>query len=193
MRNFMIGLAAIALVVAAAMDVKAQTYMGGGYGTTIAPQAGRDNARDLNANVGYDFGMLRLEADYDRLMMGNNGGGAAGKVDAHVLTGMLYLEHDVKVSAMKLTPFVGGGAGWAWLDGVGVGSGIGGFGNSDNGGVYVGAVGVSAKLTDDLAFVTQYRYIASTTAVKAIAANGTATGRDDWRAQTLTMGLRYSF
>jgi Opacity protein and related surface antigens len=94
----------------------------------------------VGVGAGYDFGMVRLEADYDYL------GGKKG-VRGHMFTANAILEHDFD----RFTPYVLAGAGFRFADDVKWNERIG---------VYVLGAGLRYAVTDNLDIDGRYRYVA---------------------------------
>lgn len=109
MRNTKIALATVAAVALFAGSASAQNYVSGSIGTNLGrADIGSADIDQYGLAVGRDFGPTRVELAYNKLA---DVEGTTAKADNVLLNG--YLE---PVSFGNLTPYVGVGVGYTWLE-----------------------------------------------------------------------------
>jgi len=170
-------LAAVAAIAGASSAVASPltgSYVQGTVGADV--QASRNDGVAVSIAAGKDFGMVRAEAEYTATRGANSA--TNGNVASDLLTLNAYIE---PVTIYGVTPYVGAGIGYGEFYRAGV------VGDRD-GMVFNGTVGASYGLTDKLDLVGQYRYTIAND-VKVVK----TTGVEDYRASTISVGLRYTF
>jgi len=174
-KTTLIAAVAVAMMSAASMasaeeaTTKTGVYVGTGFSLATSDEDGIENQKGFNFNVGYDFGLLRVEGAYDRL--------SDDDLQSSMFSGMGYFDFD---NSSKFTPFIGAGLGWSDLSDVNAGAN-----NSDV--TYIGSAGASYDLSNKWDLVGQYRYLMSSTEVLS------DTGNTDTDSQIFTVGLRTTF
>lgn len=142
------------------MDSSSGFYVGADAGAAIPGNLeDLDTGVSANGQVGYNFGMFRLEAagNYIRNTVNNTN----DDVHLNIITVMANGYFDFHNSSI-VVPFIGAGAGWlhAWatadLDGVSFSS------PSDNEFAYQGIAGLGFRATDDLTIDIRYRILSWT-------------------------------
>jgi len=154
-----------------ALAENGRSYVGLAVGGAMNDFNGVDNQAVLGVSVGHDFGLLRVEGNFDHMR--------ADALTSNMVSGMTYLEMDVG----KVTPFVGVGMGYV-MQGDTAGSAAG---LNDNDWAYILSAGASYRLTKNFEFVGQYRYLHSETNVVS------STGQRDFNTDLVTIGARYGF
>jgi opacity protein-like surface antigen len=174
--KFLAPLAAIAaLAIAGSAAAAPSNYVQGSVGGQF--QANRADATSYSAAVGRDFGTVRVEGEYVASRGSDNA--KLGTVEANLGNVNVFVE---PVTVYGITPFVGAGVGYGSLYGAGVKG-------DRNGTVFNAQVGATYKLTPKLDVVGSYRYwlaadVDVQKAPKIV---------EQYRAETLSVGLRYSF
>jgi OOP family OmpA-OmpF porin len=152
-------------------------------------------------SIGYAYGSglrAELEAglrrnDVDRVS-GTGASGGSGAIRSY--GAMLNVLFDIDTGT-PVTPYVGAGLGWAFLEAQDVRSLNGGraMDGTDNRFAYQGILGLSYGLSTDVTLTLDYRYFATLDPrFDARATGGTATAVDGaYAAHAVMMGLRYQF
>lgn len=147
----------------------------GGQGT--APERSNDNpdTTALSGAVGLDFGPIRTELEALNLDAGKGG----KTTDVTVIGANVYAE-PVKVG--NFIPYLGVGAGYAYMEGNAVPGG-------KNGVIYSVMLGSGYEINESWTLTAGYRYMVS--ADQRVTDNA---GRaDDFRQHVYTAGVRYTF
>ena len=162
-------------------------YVSGNLGLGVQPSATntRDNAPVAGVAAGYDFGKVRLEAEYLKASQSNTGGGSIGGIDVDLFSVNAAVE---PFTFRGFTPFATAGVGYALLGGSGVVNHNGRVDRQSTPVLNVGA-GLSYAINTNWALVGEYRYLVSTR--DAVVQNdGT---RNNWASNLFTVGARYAF
>lgn len=115
-------------------------------------------------SVGYDFGSFRAEAEVSNYWNDIESVSTpfipalTGSGDASIFAVMGNVFYDIEIGKSGITPYVGGGVGWAQVDLEGSIGGLSGK-VSDSGLAYQLIGGVSYDMTENLAVFTDYRYL----------------------------------
>lgn len=182
MKKFLIGaVAAMGMLFASqsmAQVFKSPTYyVSGSFGSSFQEVNERTNQWVVGLGFGVDWGAVRLEAGYDRYQDAG-GNFALGKVDANLVGGRVFLEHDFGM----LVPYVSAGAGYSWLTGAGTN-----VSGPQNGFTYMLGTGVNFQVAKNLSFGVGYEYVRS--AANVMEANGTT---EDWRAHQVKAIVKFN-
>jgi len=170
-------------------------------GVGIMNDAAYETAPLGTVSVGYAYGnglRAELEAGFRRNDVDRVGGtGASGGSGAFRSYGaMLNVLFDI-ATGTQVTPYVGAGIGWAFLEAQDVRSLNGGrvMDGTDNRFAYQGILGLSYGLSTDVKLTLDYRYFATLDPrFDARATGGAATAVDGaYAAHAVMMGLRYHF
>ncbi len=146
-------------------------YLGAGTGQVWHEDANLGTSTPFYLQTGYDFGHLRLEAEYARL----DGRTGANELNAHLVLGRAYLESTIGA----VTPYVSGSVGYGWLDGGAV------VDKHHADGLVVGlGAGIDYDLTKGWSTVAGYEYLTSTEKVR------NASSVNEWQAHVLRVGIR---
>ena len=151
------------------VEPKTGVYVGTGLSLATSTEDGIDDQKGFNFNVGYDFGLVRVEGVYDRL--------SDDDLQTAMFSGVGYYDFD---NDSKLTPFVGAGLAWADLSDVDAGA-------DSNGLALVGSAGATYDLSSKWDVVVQYRYVVAAAEVAA------DDGNTDNDTHLFTVGLRTTF
>jgi outer membrane protein OmpA-like peptidoglycan-associated protein len=173
------------------------TYSGQGINNDSEQKIGPMGA--LSLGYGYGNG-LRTEIEAAARANGvdkvGGTGGSGGEGDIRAYSAMLNLLYDIGTGT-AFTPYLGLGAGWAFLDAGGVRSLNGNrtVNGSDNKFAYQGIAGVAYGLSDQLKLTLDYRYFATLDPkYSAKTQAGASTSVDsEYSAHSLLLGLRYHF
>lgn len=210
MKKFSVSTLALAAVLLAPIVAHAdQTpgwYVGAGVGGTMTPDSitrpstrnntlQYDTGWNLNGNGGYawDNG-LRLEgellhsrADIDKIKGAGGGNGHLSNTD--LFANAFYDFH----TGTMLTPYVGGGVGFALADAdhIGTLSNGGNLNGREIAFAYQAIGGVAAQLDTNWAVTADYRYVASLDPKFQTTAGGRAS--TDNESHNIVVGIRYSF
>jgi predicted porin len=171
MKKILAFIAAAFLFTTPALAEDGKNYVGLSVGGAFNDFDGIKNQSDINLKAGHDFGVIRLEGDYDYLR--------SDVLRGNMVSGMAYVE---PVTFAGITPFVGAGVGYVWLSNDAV-EGV----SNKNDWAYILATGASYQFTKNWELVGEYRYIHSE------AVTGTETGERDFKTHAVTVGTRYSF
>lgn len=162
-------------------------------GFVLSGQAGYDSGRI------WQYGSLRgeLELSYreneiDQHVLGGNGlPGSTGTASTTALMANLF--HDFETGT-PLTPYVGGGIGYAWneLDNYGV-TGLDVLDDDDSGFAWQLGAGLGFAVSEQATVSLDYRYFSTSADVETTAAAGSVGSDVDLDSHTVMLGLRYRF
>jgi outer membrane autotransporter protein len=162
-------------------------------GFVLSGQAGYDSGRI------WQYGSLRgeLELSYreneidQHVLGGTSLPGSTGTASATALMANLF--HDFETGT-PLTPYVGGGIGYAWneLDNFGV-TGLDVLDDDDSGFAWQLGAGLGFAVTEQATVSLDYRYFSTSADLKTTAAAGSVGNQVDLDSHTVMLGLRYRF
>ena len=171
-----------------------------------------DNEYDLgfavSGAVGYDFGKVwelggfrtELELSYRENSIDTHNVAALGgdqpgsKGDASSLALMVNALHDFDTGS-PVTPYLGGGIGYAWndLDNYGIDAVPDVLNDDDSGFAWQLIAGVGYDLSPQATISVDYRYFSTSADVTSSAATGGTSSDVDLDSHTVMFGLRYRF
>ena len=159
----------------------------------------------LSGQAGYDTGSLwqygglrgELELSYrengidQHALGGTDLPGSTGTASTTAVMANLFHDFDTGTS---LTPYVGGGIGYAWndLDDYGV-TGLDVLDDQDSGFAWQLGAGLGFSITEQATLSLDYRYFSTSADVQTTAAAGSVNSDVDLDSHTVMLGLRYRF
>ena len=162
-------------------------------GFVLSGQAGYDSGRI------WQYGSLRgeLELSYreneidQHVLGGNDLPGSTGTASTTALMANLF--HDFETGT-PLTPYVGGGIGYAWseLDNYGV-TGLDVLDDDDSGFAWQLGAGLGFAVSEQATVSLDYRYFSTSADVDTTAAAGSVGSDVNLDSHTVMLGLRYRF
>ena len=200
--------AAIALLLPVAAHAEEGFYLGAGVGVSIPgtaefKDATATNNVDLDAGfagnvfAGYQFDSnWRTEAEFSARLADVNditGTGAAAPItgDQDVYAVLANAIYGIPTGT-KFTPYVGAGAGVAWVKSQDIATVLGtSVDDTDTVFAYQGIAGVEYDITNSLKAALDYRYFRTADTSFQSAAATSVDG--DYESHTITVGLRYLF
>ena len=206
--NLLGAAAALALLVPLAASAEEGFYLGGNAGLSISGGAEYDdntNTNDLDSDPGF-AGILsggyqfdnnwRVQGEFAaRLNQVEDitGTGAAAPIDGSVNVYSLMADAIYGIpTGTKFTPYVGAGAGIAWVDANDVATILGTtVDDTDTVFAYQGIAGVEYDISSNLKAALDYRYFR--TAETSFTAVSSADVDGNYENHTVTLGLRYLF
>jgi opacity protein-like surface antigen len=153
----------------------------GGQAWSNADADKRGSLGALAGAVGYDLGAVRVEMEGGNLAAGKS---TIGTVNATYVSFNGYAE---PYTFNNFTPYLTAGVGYAWLNGSGVATAD----NRDGGAIANIGAGITYTINERWMLDGGYRYFTSLDNVAVRDNNGTSA--NDFRAHTVTAGLRYGF
>lgn len=177
---------ALAAVVAAMMisgsAFAGSPYVAGEVGLAVQPSSTnvRDNVPVAGVVAGYDFGMVRLEAEYLKGPQSNNAGGRIGGVDLDLFSANVAVQ---PITFHGFTPFATAGVGYGLFGGSGVNTA------DRESPVFNVGVGTSYAVDANWSLVGEYRYLISTDNVVVQNDRSLTT----WSTNLFTVGARCTF
>lgn len=206
--NLLGAVAAIALLLPLAAQAEEGFYLGGNLGLSLPTDSTYDDATNTN-DVEYDAGFAgmlsagyqfqnnwRVEAEFaarlnDVSDITGTGAGAPITGDTNVYSLLANAIYGIPTGT-KFTPYIGAGAGVAWVVDGEVGTTLAtSIDDTDTVFAYQGIAGIEYDINPLLKASLDYRYFR--TADTSFTAASSATVDGDYENHTVTVGLRYIF
>lgn len=176
-------------------------FINNATGARFAYKASLDDGYSVGAAVGYKLNeYIRFEGEYaySNNDFGNKyrsatfiGRNTSGDVTIQSLMANVWL--GTRLGALK--PYIGGGIGYGWVDGdLKVSNGAGNqFGGDDSGFAYQLGAGVGYQINNNLDLELGYRWKKVEDIKLSSKINGFRLSSEDFKSQTLQIGLTWRF